>query len=731
MEDEEYYLQPGFDPNTLTMPVLRSILLKHGVDYPTSNVKKAKLVEIFETELTPQAEQILAKLGKVKASTRGIVNAEDYGTIGEPEITPTPRKRKTRRKTGSVATDDDGTTGDEEAVSVMRRSIRSTATPRKRTASPAKRGRKSSVQPRDVTDDEEPIVVETPKPARRGRKSLAAKTPEPQPPKEPSPEPPAVTDDEPAFSSYNPFQMGSSPRYQPSADKDRRRTMPNKDTPRKSESSRRKTEGVPSARKSPGLPDLASLVGSPTPTKMIPVSKFKALTPDPARLAQEELDYQQYEIERRAYGDDTDIKQEDDSALDLQPGEEFVPEEQLEVELEDENANAVNTLARRRNKSASGATSASILYALILIGLFGFSAWWRKEKIEVGYCGIGKPSIRNPEWPDWLNNLTPQCEPCPPHAICRENLGTECYTDYVIVPHPFSFWGIVPFAPTCQPDSEKIRRVSVVSDAVVKKLRDRSAAIECGSIKLIKDEEEGLAENDLKQALYAMKSPTLSDMQFNELWSNAIQELEKKDEVITSITSGGDRYFKSTNLSHVSLGCSIRKNAISLVFRWKWELLGLLVLAASGLKLQSSMQQRQIRSRQTQRLVGIALKRLAQQQRAHYNDKSVPYAYIPVNQLRDDILSREFNPQKRQELWDSVSKVVEMNSNVRTNNQEHMGDIMRVWTWIGSSALLDMDHGDEADSQQDEKELKRIMGDDNDRKELVRERTEMMPRILY
>ncbi|KAF3914761.1 hypothetical protein ABW20_dc0100391 [Dactylellina cionopaga] len=742
MEDEEYYLQPGFDANTLKIPQIRSILLKHDIDYP-SNVKKAKLVEIFDTVLAPQAPAILSRLGKVKASTKGIVNAEDYGTIGEPEVGPTPKRRASRRKM-SIATDEDGTTGDEEAAQSVRRASRRAATPKKRTASPVKRGRKSSVRP-ETTDDDEPAIVvveETPKP-KRGRRSLAAtKTPEPQPVHEPSPSPSptptpeTVADNEPVFSNENIFQMGSSPRYPP-ADKDRRKSMPIKDTPRKIDSSRRRTEGVPSVRKSPEAVEFDRGSPTPTPTKFIPMSRFKSLTPEKKILEmQEELDTNNAEMERRMFGNEVYIKEEEDSNISLEPGEEFVPEEQWEVELEDENANAVTHLARKKAGSSEISTTLlSILYTLVGIAFIAYGFWWREEKLKVGYCGIGKPVMKNPNFADWINNLTPNCEPCPSHAICRDRLATECYTDYVLVPHPFSLKGIVPLAPTCQPDSEKIRRVSVLSDAVTKRLRDRAAAIECGYIRIGREEEEGLMEKDIKEALYAMKSPTLSDLQFTELWDNAVQDLEKKDEIVTNMTTGGDRYFKSTNLSHVSFSCSVRKNMLSLLFRWKLEIFGVVSLLLAGLKIRSSMIKRQIYSRQVQRLVGIALKRLAQQQRAYYNDKTADIAYIPVNQLRDQILSREFDPVKRQEVWAGVSKVVELNSNVRTTSVEHMGEIMRCWTWIGSSALLDIDggdaDGDEEGSQKDEQELRSIMGEEVGRKELVKKRDELTPRILF
>lgn len=143
------------------------------------------------------------------------------------------------------------------------------------------------------------------------------------------------------------------------------------------------------------------------------------------------------------------------------------------------------------------------------------------------------------------------------------------------------------------------------------------------------------------------------------------------------------------------------------------------------------MEQRTIYRRQVQRLVALALKRLAKQQYDYYKANTATAPYIPVNQLRDSILSKEFNPAKRQELWAGVSKVVELNSNVRTNQMEVMGEVMRCWTWIGSYSLLEAGEPEERDSQKDETELRRIMGEGDTRNDLVQPRNENVPRVLY
>src|SRR2546429_8827053 len=76
MSDSELeYLSPSFDPNTLTVPRLRSILVRHNVTYPSS-AKKAQLVEIFTEYVLPQSRKILNAQNRARRTSKGIENAE-------------------------------------------------------------------------------------------------------------------------------------------------------------------------------------------------------------------------------------------------------------------------------------------------------------------------------------------------------------------------------------------------------------------------------------------------------------------------------------------------------------------------------------------------------------------------------------------------------------------------------------------------------------------------------
>lgn len=76
-------------------------------------------------------------------------------------------------------------------------------------------------------------------------------------------------------------------------------------------------------------------------------------------------------------------KEEEEDEYSLEPGEEFTPEGAAEV------ARETGPLVRRR-QGPHTAAGTSMLWVIILAIMSAYFMWWRKEKIEVGYCGYGK-----------------------------------------------------------------------------------------------------------------------------------------------------------------------------------------------------------------------------------------------------------------------------------------------------------------------------------------------------
>ena len=225
-------------------------------------------------------------------------------------------------------------------------------------------------------------------------------------------------------------------------------------------------------------------------------------------------------------------------------GEEFTPEEQLELVRERAANGEMDILPPRRNKRAqrSSGVSKNAPWIVIMTLITGYAAWWRKEKIEVGYCGLGNPSatLSNIQVPEWASFLQPDCEPCPQHAICYPDMVARCEQDFVPKSHPLSLAGLVPLPPTCEPDGEKARRVKAVADKAVEELRERRAKWECGGLV----EENGrpavaveIDEVELKKEVSQKRRKGMSEAEFEDLWRGALGEIMGRDEV-TSDTNG-------------------------------------------------------------------------------------------------------------------------------------------------------------------------------------------------
>jgi hypothetical protein len=475
--DDLDYLEPGFDANTLTVPKLRNVLVTHDVTYP-SNAKKPQLVQLFNEEVVPQAKKLLAARRRIKPSSRGIVDvpsSQASAVDEEEEAIPEPPPT-TRKSTARRRT----TRASVEDPDTTLLPPPEPPTSRRRTTS--KHARSSDAEP------------ETRPAPRRMRPSttpaIKAEESEPEAWTRPAADSP--------FTSENPFQSGSSPVAEPRRDS-RRKTLDPSDArdKRKSMSSRRKTEG-------PKVQQQDDHFKPPTS------STFNMLIPG-----------------RRA-------KKEPEEEQELVPaGEEFTPEEAQEVAEQRANG-TLAVVPRRKKKSSSGGLTVGALTLSVMLAAIGFA--WRQEKIEVGYCGIGRdPSsdLHGLTVPEWAQ---PECEVCPAHAVCYPMLQTECEKDFMLQPHPLSLGGLIPLPPTCEPDSEKAQRIAVVTQRAIEELRERNAKYECKEP--LKGETKAptsasVSEGELKEALSIKKSKRMSQEEFEALWEPAIGEILNRDEIVS------------------------------------------------------------------------------------------------------------------------------------------------------------------------------------------------------
>ena len=485
------YLQPSFDPSSITMPRLRNILMSHDIQYPAS-AKKAELVDVFNQSLKPKSRRLLAARDRVRRTSAGITNMpssqestvdgdeDDRSSMPPPPVPDTPRQRKSRKGGRPNSEDTIQESLEASATSVGKRSSskhsRQSDTetepelPRPATRKP----RKSEVKPRIKTEETEETPVRPPMPGS-------------------------------AFSDENPFQSGSSPL---ALEANRRRSAGISIERKKNSSSRRRTEGVFSSGS--GSEQTDGIVVPTSKTFEMPVSSLKK-----PRIKTEPAD-------------------------GLEAGEEFAPEEQLEL-VRQRAANGerdilpprANRLLRKRNRVPK-----SLPWMVLTALLGGYATWYRQEKLAVGYCGIGRSSdaISNVQIPEWASALQPTCEPCPQHAICYADMETRCERDFVLQPHPLSLGGLVPFPPSCEPDGEKVRKVKAVADRAVEELRERKAHAECGTLKDTKGKvvSPEMGEQDLKQEVAKKRRRSMTEVEFEDLWKGALGEIIGRDEIVQS-----------------------------------------------------------------------------------------------------------------------------------------------------------------------------------------------------
>lgn len=501
MDDSDgEYLSPTFDPNSVTVPRLRSILVKHDVSYP-GHAKKGELVEIFNEKVAPQISKLVKQRARTKPSTKGISNALPVnGRDTEDEVAQTVEDtpRRSSRRAGSAMTD------------VTNRRASST----KQSSAAPSRGASATTE-HGVTSEsdlESTASMARSKSRRQTRKSIVTPTIKEEE-QDDSGLLPDGSNDESPFTNDNPFQSGSSPLYN-AGQEPRRRTSGftgQAKERKKPPSSRRKTDVVP---------DTSAKQVNGFATELAQTQPKQGLWLRPQRDS------------------------EDFTASDT--GEEFTPEEQQELDNEIAHSGQVDVLpprSRLQSEKSNPARNALLVapWAILFAMFCGFAAVWRREKIDVGYCGVGRPPttiLQGVEIPEWGRAVLPKCEPCPPHAYCHSTFDVSCEPDFMLKNHPLSLGGLIPLPPTCEPDGDKARKVKAVADRAVSELRSRNAKYECGEAidgdgqRLTTNEME---ESELKNKMSTLRRKGMSQNEFEDLWHSAIGEVVGRDEITTGV----------------------------------------------------------------------------------------------------------------------------------------------------------------------------------------------------
>ncbi|MCJ1281764.1 inner nuclear membrane protein enriched at telomere/subtelomere region [Xylographa opegraphella] len=653
-DDELEYLSPSFDPAKLTVPKIRAIFVSHDIPYPAS-AKKPELIEIFNQQLVPKSRTILAARSRISRTARRIVDmpsSEESTVSGDTDDTatmPPPPEPSTSRKRRSSTRASTADSAEKYPVSTRTSSSRKSA---------VKHPRASDTEVDPDTGLEQPVVRKS----RKSNVTPTVKVEEVENPARRTSRPPLEAS---PFSDENPFQKGSSPLYS----EEKRRKSGGTSTDKRKSSSRRRTIEPKSSTETPVPKHQDGTVVPSSDTFKAPVAKYKPrkVNPEPVET--------------------------------IEAGEEFTAEEQLSLEAERAANGEQDLLPPRRisrsKRSTNGFRSAP--WIVLTTILAGYAAWYRKEKIEVGYCGIGQSTLDGPvaELPTWAAILQPQCELCPNNAFCSANMEVVCDSKFVLKPHPLSLGGLIPLAPTCEPDGDKGRKIKAVADKAINVLRERRAQWECDTV-IEKDGTPATAveisEPALKAEVSTKRRKGMTDAEFEKLWEDAIGEILSREEVTDSGADGNaspshnahPHRLASSSLARLPLTCALRRRTLRTLARHRLQLGLLTGLTTLALYLRSRLLRHRADEARIPALVASTLDRLATQAVLHARGAQ-PEPFISAGQMRDDVLRDEFSIQRRDAIWNKVRAVVETNANVRASVREgRLGEVSRVWEWIGS-----------------------------------------------
>ncbi|KAK2850707.1 hypothetical protein FQN49_005399 [Arthroderma sp. PD_2] len=653
--DDLYYLQPDFDLNSLTVPRLRSILVNHDVPYPAS-AKKSQLVAILESDVIPKAKKLLRERERVRRTSKGITNMPNHNDAGadvEEEVETRDRQQRSMSRATRSSTRASTAESEYRATSPL-------SVAKRRTRGPSKHPRSSDTDMPENYETTTPLATPIRPSGRKSRKSEAYHTPHASHYDEVVTPTPIRSDytAETVFTDDNPFQGGGSSPL---------------DTPQ--------ARGVSSEqRRKSGMRRLSEAEER---------RKRRSELRTPVKVKQEE----DIQVPSRSTFDvpisrfDKTPKFEEPPDYDV--GEEFTPDEQLALDQEAAYSGRRRSILRGQTQNTSGSSGTVASWFVILTLLSGFGLWWRKEKLDIGYCGVGKAhwSLEDTNVPSWANVIEPQCEVCPQHAFCYPNFEAGCEQGFVLKPHPLSLGGIIPLPPTCEADGEKARRIKVVADKAVEELRTQRAKFECGESTQETDvvSTPEVTATELQEKVGSLRRKGMSDEEFEDLWKGALGEITGREEIVVSTgpSSSSDLRLTSTSLAKLSLSCSIRRHLRLSLLAYRLPILVLVICLSFAAYIRSRILAGRSDAARVPSLVRMTLDRLATQAALHARGEALE-PWISVGQLRDDVLRDELRGSRREKLWKRVRTIVEGNANVRASVREGRGgDVSRVWEWIG------------------------------------------------
>ncbi|KAG7932894.1 hypothetical protein KL934_003549 [Ogataea polymorpha] len=485
--DSVEYLDPDFDPHKVTVPRLRSILVDRKIDYPSS-AKKAELIQLYEEYIRPNAAKWLEEY---KNSIEKSVNIEEANT-------PSKRSAKSSR----YSTPDKGSRkslspAPDQTVPQKRGSEE--ATPKRKKLHRKKR----STEENGVSDDaESPTVsrIEEAKSSKSIKSPLSLEK----------------------FESESPVEEGDI------SDILARLVSPKKEEP-KNQIVEMEMENTFEAVENVQVPSfLDEMLAGPDRILDNESGDDERTIASATKMTQRELltnvDSSDTEVE------EAEVKIQESEVREVVEIDGEQQTEAVEPETIKETVVVVDSkpVQKRRYK-----------YALLLLPILSSLFFYRSMAVDVGFCGREGEIRSVRSWMPtenqflaqfaskadaFLEQIKPQCIPCPEHAICRYDSKLECKSGYTVSRPWQSLLGLIPRMEQCVYDEKRLEKIKLMTEFTLDILRRKNG--------------KEMTLEELHNFLKATKSADMVDEDFEEYWLRFVTEqISKEPEIKVDFTT--------------------------------------------------------------------------------------------------------------------------------------------------------------------------------------------------
>ncbi|KAG7839638.1 hypothetical protein KL942_003249 [Ogataea angusta] len=491
--DSVEYLDPDFDPHKVTVPRLRSILIDRQIDYPSS-AKKSELIQLYEEYIRPNAAKWLEEYKK---------SIETSVEIEEANSSPKKSAKSSRNSTPDKRSRRSLSPAPDQTVPQKRGS--EAATPRRKKLHRRNRNAEESA----VSDDaESPTVsrMEEGKPNKSIKSPLSLEK----------------------FESESPVEEGDI------SDILARLVSPKKEEPKQEviETQMENTFEVVENVQVPSFLD--EMLAGPDRILDNDSGDDERTIASAAKTMGKELlsdhDSSDTEVE------EVEVKVRESEVCEVVEIDGEQQTETVETETTKETVTVIESPAEVESKPAQ---KRHYKYALLLLPILSSLFLYRSMALDVGFCGREGEirSVRsylpteNPLWMQFANKadalleqIKPQCVPCPEHAICKYDSKLECKSGYTVSRPWQSLLGLIPRMEQCIYDEKRLEKIKLMTEFTLDILRRKNG--------------KEMTLEELHNFLKATKSAGMADEDFEEYWLRFVtEEISKEPEIKVDFTT--------------------------------------------------------------------------------------------------------------------------------------------------------------------------------------------------